>query len=118
MEFKIINLNVWLGGKLMPQILDFLKQENANILNLQEVRRENSKNIPQIETLLREQLDYSYSFFAPAFFDTVENCDSGNLILSKFPIIKSETIFIYGAYSKHIHGQNPEYFPSIPRNLS
>lgn len=114
MEFKIINLNVWLGGKLMPQILDFLEQENADILNLQEVRKGDTKN-PDIEQAIKEKLEYEYSFFTPAFFDTVENCDSGNLILSKYPIVKTDYKFLFGQYKIHEHGQDPNYFSTLPR---
>lgn len=119
MEIKIVNLNVWLGGKLMPNILDFLSKENADILNLQEVKRSKSpKRQYQTEKIIRENLElYKYSYFSPAFYDTVEESDFGNLILSKFPFISYDTTFFFGKYSNYTKGQNPKYFPIIPRNI-
>lgn len=118
MEFKIVNLNVWLGGKLMPQILDFLHKENADILNIQEARNGNNQ-LPenQTESVIKNSLGYKYSSFAPAFFDTEENSESGNLIVSKYPILKTKTTFFYGKYSEYTHGQNYKYFSTLPRNV-
>lgn len=118
MEIKVINLNVWLGGKLMPNILNFLSKENADILSLQEVRKSKDLNYQyQTEKIIKDKLNYKYSSFAPAFFDTTENSESGNLILSKYPIIQSDFVFLFGNYSDYIHGQNPKYFPIVPRNI-
>ena len=118
MEIKLINLNVWLGGKLMPQILEFLSAEKADIINLQEVRESKDPNYQyQTEKIIKDNLDYKYSSFAPAFFDTVENSESGNLILSKYPIIQSDSVFFFGNYSDYTHGQNPKYLPTVPRNI-
>lgn len=118
MQFKVINLNVWLGGKLMPDILDFLYSENADILNIQEARKGNDlQSFNQTELIIKKKIGYKYSYFSPAFFDTEENGDSGNLIISKYPIVKTNTTFFYGDYHRYTYGQNPKYFPTLPRNI-
>lgn len=119
MKIKFINLNVWLGGELMPNILGFLSKENADIVNLQEAYKSIKYDSPppdRTEGALRK-LNYKYSYFSPAFFDKQRNADTGNLILSKYPIIEVDTKFLYGNYTNYEHGQDSKYFATLPRTI-
>lgn len=105
MTLKLISLNVWLGGKLMDQMLEFLKQENADIVVLQEVYNGHDKvREPRFRTMeiLRQELQYPYDAFHAKFFDVYEgiNTDQGNAVLSKFPIKSSRPIFFNQLYGE------------------
>lgn len=105
MKIKVVTINIWQGGELMDGLLVFLKSQDVDILILQEVY--NGKNslwdqrFRSME-VLREELRYQYDAFFPAFFDTnkIGNVDSGNAILSKFPIVATKSIFFGVPYKQ------------------
>lgn len=121
MIFKFTNLNIWLGGKLLDSVLDFLSKENADILTLQEVFNGSGNELPKNERtieILKNELNYKYSFFSKCFMDeaTQGKVDRGNAILSHFPIIKTADVFYdrpYGTYSEN----RPQEFPFFPRTI-
>ena len=53
MVFKFVNLNIWIGGKLLDSALDFLSKENADILTLQEVFNGSGNELPKMKEQLR-----------------------------------------------------------------
>lgn len=120
MKLKILCVNLWQGGNLMDEILDFLKHEDADIVLMQEVydghdlaweRKFRSMDV------LREALGYSYEHFAPAFLERTEfgKVEQGNAVLSKFPILDREIYFYDQPYGER--EDKPEYFETTPRNL-
>ncbi len=121
MVFKFINLNIWIGGKLLDSALDFLSKETADILTLQEAcngsRNELPKNERTIE-ILKNKLNYKYSSFSKCFMDeaTQGKVDRGNAILSRFPIINTNDVFYdrpYGIYSEN----RPQDFSILPKTI-
>lgn len=121
MVFKFVNLNIWIGGRLLDSALDFLSKENADILTLQEVFNGSGNELPKNERtieILKNRLNYKYSFFSKCFMDeaTQGKVDRGNAILSRFPIVKTNDIFYdrpYGVYSEN----RPQDFPIFPRTV-
>jgi endonuclease/exonuclease/phosphatase family metal-dependent hydrolase len=122
MTVKVVCLNLWLGGRLMDGIIDFLRQQDADILLLQEVFASDDPKAPanyrSLETIT-EQLPFRYSDFAPALVDNMPEGKvlSGNAVLSKFPIIDKDVIFFRESFSERPHPEDPQYMPSSPRNL-
>jgi endonuclease/exonuclease/phosphatase family metal-dependent hydrolase len=121
MELKIVCLNLWQGGILMPGIVTFLKNQNADILLLQEVYAATDPELPeQYRSLqvLGQELHYPHSDFAPAMMDIVPEgkVESGNAILSKFPIIESSSTFFDEQYRER-NAHDPNEFSTTPRNL-
>lgn len=91
MRLKIVSLNVWIGGILFEPMLDFLNDQQADIILLQEVFNGQDKNLkPQYRTYneLQTNLDIQYSHFAPAFLEDVDGQEivQGNAIFSRFPL--------------------------------
>lgn len=93
---KLIQANIW-GGRLDKQINSFFSSENPDIVCLQEVN-----DVPGGETgffttydELRKNTKIPYGFFSPVYsFNFMRRSGSfGNAILSKLPLIKTETIF-------------------------
>jgi endonuclease/exonuclease/phosphatase family metal-dependent hydrolase len=86
--------------------LEFLKKENADIINLQEVSggmgTTNTDYFDVYESL-QQILKYKYSFYSP----TIEGkfakhfVSEGQLILSKYPIIYKTAIYMHGKPDFH-----------------
>jgi endonuclease/exonuclease/phosphatase family metal-dependent hydrolase len=121
MKLKFINLNLWLGGEIFEPMLNFLQQEKADILALQEVHNGQNKDLPQqlrSFSVLKELLGYEYGFFTPTFLkDYLEQTtEQGNAILSRFPINTTEALFYNGQGGIFIEGEVEKY-PEMPRAL-
>lgn len=104
----------------MEEILAFLKRENADVVLMQEVydgHDEAWERKFRSMDVLREELRYPYGHFAPAFLERTDfgKVEQGNAILSKFPILESETTSYDQPYSER--EDKPEYYESTPRNL-
>lgn len=81
MKVKIVSWNIWLGRHL-SEILTYLRDENAEIVGLQELDVAGD----QVGQIARE-LGYQYVFF-PASEETADT-GKGNAVLSTFPIAAS-----------------------------
>jgi endonuclease/exonuclease/phosphatase family metal-dependent hydrolase len=97
---KLIQLNIW-GGDLIWSALRFLKKEDADILNLQEVTagmKEADSFYFHTYEKLQEALKYEYSFYSPTIESRFENrtVSSGQLILSKYPIKYRRAVYTKG----------------------
>lgn len=124
MRIKFISLNLWIGGILMSEILDFLEREDADIVVLQEVLASEDAKLPShyrsLETI-QQRLHYPYQDFAPAIYDKFlwGSVLNGNAVLSKFPISSRNVTF----FDNELDMDNPrdpfdsKYFPTTPRNL-
>lgn len=124
MNIKFVTLNLWHGGILFDEVVRFLKQQDADIVALQEVFNTDDQKLPvhfrSIESL-RAQLDYPYYDFAPAVLDKwlYGNILNGNAVLSRFPIKERQVTF----FDHELDMDNPRdpsdarWFPVTPRNL-
>jgi endonuclease/exonuclease/phosphatase family metal-dependent hydrolase len=98
MVIKYINLNIWMG-EVFENTLKFLKEQNADIVVLQEVmHHENSEEFSikhQTKVILERELGLRYSEYFPLVLDKRFNPPAlfGNLILSRFPIENSKKVF-------------------------
>jgi endonuclease/exonuclease/phosphatase family metal-dependent hydrolase len=97
-RMKLIQLNAW-GGRLDRQITNFTRQEQPDILCLQEATSypvEESGYFASIENI-QASGELSYAALAPAFSFQYQRSTArfGNCILSKQPIQKSEIIFTH-----------------------
>lgn len=137
-KLKVVSLNLWIGGLLFDGILEFLKEENPDIVLLQEVY--NGQN-PALKSqfrsfsVLQEKLGFKHSHFAPTFLETIgdfaveavhtddeptalgfkQKIEQGNAIFSKFPIEAKETKFYDFPFGDRI--DKFEYYSVTPRNL-
>lgn len=117
---KIINLNVWIGGKLFDSMLDFLSNEQADIVLLQEVYNSSDSSLDRqyrTFTVLKENLGYEFGAFAPAFLEEMgeHTFDQGNAILSHFPLTELPTTWYDVPYGTRI--DDWEHFHVTPRCL-
>lgn len=121
MKIKFITLNLWQGGNLLPQILEYVRGEDPDIIALQEVydgiHVGLSDKYRTVEVFKQTKI-FPYVFYSPAFLDTKPegNISQGNAIFSKYPIIFGKTIFYDVPYGKRYENRTDEY-PFNPRNL-
>lgn len=98
---KVLQLNIW-GGRLMNQIIDLIKNENPDIVCLQEVYNVTGEDIAvvgAVQDILNALPGYTY-YFSPVYTMQLmhRKAGFGNCILSKVPIEKSETYFTNGEH--------------------
>jgi endonuclease/exonuclease/phosphatase family metal-dependent hydrolase len=122
MKIKIISLNIWHGGRLWDNALEFLKAEDPDILLLQEVFNDhNVAREPRFRTMdeFTRLFQFTDSDFAPTLLYVEEfgKVEQGNAILSKFPITnRYEPLFFNESYNDNYVDIYPNYETS-PRNL-
>lgn len=98
---KIIQLNVW-QGKVGPPIARFLKQEDPDLVCMQEVNDIKGTTCGAFSTLgeIKEQAGFAYADMAATYTYKYMNrtCVYGNAILSKHPLIQDRVVFATGTY--------------------
>lgn len=98
---KLIQLNVW-GGRLGDHLNDFLRAEKPDILCLQEaIDLEKGRGaLFSSVSEIRDIIGADYHYMSPAFsFNYMHRkAHFGNCVISKLPIVKSETMFTERQY--------------------
>ena len=114
MQLKFITLNLWHGGELFDKILEFLHKERPDILVSQEVYDGQDKNLERnfrAYSVLKKELDFKYSSFAPTLID---NRKEGNIVNGDdflFVIAVPIPVFI------HSKGAPPEWGTRLAKFL-
>jgi endonuclease/exonuclease/phosphatase family metal-dependent hydrolase len=122
MKIKFVTLNMWLGGILFDNIIAFLKDQDADIVVLQEVFNGEDKSLAaqyRSMQVLKEQLGYPYDDFVADYRDfdyTDGKAQRGNAILSKFLITSGDAVFFDEPYTEEYRNIRVN-FPNCPRNL-
>lgn len=120
MKVKLLCLNVWIGGVLFPEMVEFLQSQQADILLLQEVfNGEDETLAPQYRTYteLLKQLAMPHGVFAPAFTEIVDGKEivQGNAVLSRFPLEEISTVYYDVPFG--VRQNERSAFHLSPRNL-
>lgn len=109
---KLIQVNVW-GGRMKPQILEFVEKYNPDILCLQEVIDLEGEGEGIFASLndIKLSMGAEYSFMSPVFTINHTNRKDhfGNAILSKYPIVKKETTFTGKEYKDNFNFIDHDY---------
>ncbi|MFI5270827.1 MAG: endonuclease/exonuclease/phosphatase family protein [Candidatus Saccharimonadales bacterium] len=122
MKLKIITLNVWHGGRLWDETIEFLKHEDPDILLMQEVFNHHDPSLePRFRTMdeFNKIFEFVDSDFAPScmFVEDFGKVESGLAIFTKLPIVKRyEPIFFNEPFNdNYVDDENGP--PTAPRNL-
>lgn len=121
MQIKFLTLNIEHGGKLMDNILSFIRRENPDILFMQEVFNGVDfgleKRFRTVEVFKEELGDnLPYSDFKAHSFDPDINAEMGNAIFSKFEITDTNNYFFDVDYQQvHFSGKHNPL--EVPRTL-
>lgn len=105
----------------MDSLLEFLKQEKPDIITSQETFDEHDESLPPfLRTInqIKEATGLEYHFFDPAFKNLIKGFSAmkGNAIFSKFPIIKTSSLFLCGTSGEYAEGDFSSY-PILQRKL-
>lgn len=107
---KLLQLNAW-GGRLMDEISSLAQEVTPDIVCLQEVI---STDLPMVFGTLEDfqsTLKYPHVHFSPTFHFEVmgEDAEFGNVILSNFPIVDSDTTFFSQEYARNFRFKTHDY---------
>lgn len=122
MRIKVVTLNIWHGGRLWDNAVEFIKQADPDILLLQEVFNEHNPTLEKRFRTMDESANLSQftdSDFAPTmlFVERFGKVEQGNAIFSKYPVTKRyEPLFFNEPFNDDYHDVPGEYEHS-PRNL-
>lgn len=122
MRIKIISLNLYEGGLLFDSVIDFLNQEQPDILALQEVNNGLDPILPdrlRSIQVLSKALPNFYHFFSPEILLRYPEgkIDIGNAIFSRFPITNQETFFLNAPYGEYDPVPIGGDFSKHPKNM-
>lgn len=109
MRLKILQVNVWWGGKLWDNLIEFIKKENPEIIFAQEVYESTIKGFGQ--------LGYEHVAFGKEMIDVREGGRylTGNAIFSKFPILDYQTASYVREFGEFKEGIDD--VAKAPRNI-
>lgn len=98
MKVKLVTLNLWLGGMYFENVLDFLKREKPDILNLQEVYdAKDNKLHKRFRTIEEFKIEFEkelpHYIFDEELMDTRNKAPWGNAVFSRFPIVEKDVNF-------------------------
>lgn len=116
MKLKFLSLNIWNGGRLIDNVIAFLREEDADIVVLQEVYNGTDPSLDRqcrSMQILGEALGYGYQEYVPFYrdFDIADGkAECGTAILSKFPIKSSNHVFFDGEYTETYTNAEGEYW--------
>lgn len=107
-----MQLNVW-GGRLERQLLNLLKQEDADIICLQEAISLQGGHATSffitVEELAKElEMHLSYAPVLGFSFSS-HQAEFGNAILSKAPFTSEHTVFTRNQYTKDFNFETSDY---------
>jgi len=121
MKLKTVSLNLWNGGRLMESALDFLRDQDADVVFLQEVYDGTDPGLePRFRSMqvLADELRYPHVEFAPAMLDKLPQGDiaAGSAILSKYALQAADLIFFNEPFHE-LTSTDPRTFSTMPRIL-
>lgn len=124
MRFKFVTLNVQHGGKLMDNIIEFIKEEKPDILFLQEAQESNDLTDTRrfnTNQELQKQLLFPYYLFAPHYEVVVKGIRvlHGNAILSNYPLRMLGQIYFDSFFERVDHSAMDEAgdYSKLPHSM-
>ncbi len=123
MHIKFLQINVWWGGWLWQNLVDFIKKEDPDIITVQEAYHAKDPDLaPNFRTIseFKKIFNYPYLDFVPEFLDIREGrqIEMGNAIFSKFPITSTDSKYFVGQYQEWGKDQDEAMgSDKIPRRL-
>jgi len=119
-KFKFLSLNLW-HGRFIERCAEFLAEQDADIVILQEVHNGTGPELPShLRSLevLQQKLNYPFYDHAAAvlFNDPQGKVSSGNAVLSKFKITRRDHQFMQEGFNDD-YRDSPQFWPVYPRVL-
>lgn len=105
-KLRVLSLNIEHGGVLMDALVPFLRQQNADVMLLQEVHSSTDHALePRLRTIqhFSDVLDYDFSSFMPQYrdYDTTNGRSyNGVAVFSRFPIVETKAVYFDYPYTE------------------
>ncbi len=102
MVLKIVSINVNHGGEQIYELEQFIREENPDIIFIQEAYNSlNEAKEKRLQTvrLFSEWIGTDYNAFQAAYHDGDVAVDRGSAIISRFPVIESGGIVFNSPYT-------------------
>jgi endonuclease/exonuclease/phosphatase family metal-dependent hydrolase len=120
MRIKFLSLNLW-DGKLIEKCIPFLKEQDADIVILQEVPYGVDDQLPgrlrSLKLILKELQYPFYDYAVGMIYNHPEaRVPTGNAILSKYKITDSSYSFFHEKFDPDYHDTH-DNFPKYPHIL-
>lgn len=125
MKIKILSVNTFMGGIVWQPLYDFLLEQKADIMLLQEVY---DGEKPEFDKRFRSKQIFAEAF--PEFDNDFMACigdlrekeglvDNGNQILSRWPIVDRSSIFFDLPYAQYDHDNTNDYtqWPAVAQSV-
>lgn len=115
MQIKVLSLNVWMGGFIWPEVLNFVRDQAADIIVLQEVYAGIN---PGFEPRFQSQQLFEAAFpgYDSDFFALIGDqraveglVDNGNQVLSRWPILEKNSVFFDMPYAVVDHDNTTDF---------
>lgn len=121
MQVKVVSLNIWDGGRLFDEMIDFCRQQAADIYLFQEVFHNEDHTAERRFRAYQEiqlALELEHALFAPTYIEVEGEHKhlQGNAVMSRFPLNPVSVQFYDEPFQEVISKYRP-MFPFIPRNL-
>lgn len=115
MKCKIITLNIEHGGKLLDEAVQFINEQDPDVLFLQEAQETDqvtTKLHYKTITEMARRTHLQYHVFSPfcEFVFGEVRIFHGNAVFSKFPLTFRETVYFIGSY------ETADFFGAQERN--
>jgi endonuclease/exonuclease/phosphatase family metal-dependent hydrolase len=106
---KIVSLNLWNGGRLFDEAVQFLQAEAADLYFIQEAYNGHDGALEsRFRTVdaFAKLFPSHHLYFAPVYMDTRSkegNIEDGQLLMSRWPLVDQKNVFVdvpYGEYDQ------------------
>lgn len=101
MKIKFLTLNLWHGGLIWDNLINYIREENPDVAVFQEVYNGGNKSLEnrfQTMNLFRKEFpEFLYCAFEPNVIDSVTKSPWGNAVFSKFPIAQQNSYLFNGS---------------------
>ncbi len=113
MKIKFLTINIWFGGKVWDNLIEYIRHENPDILAIQEVYDGHDEILePRFRTMDEFRKEFrntlKYDTFGATVHDIGVDFPWGNAIFSKFPISNSHIIFFDLPFSHYDFQKDPD----------
>ncbi len=105
---KIVQCNIWMG-KIEGALERFFKNTDADVICMQEVINSNDTTLHvsrlwfDTSRILRANPEFKYYQYFPNWSSDIADgsFQMGNFVISKVPIVSTDSVFINGQYTEH-----------------
>jgi endonuclease/exonuclease/phosphatase family metal-dependent hydrolase len=122
MLLKFMSLNIWDGGHFLDEVIDYIREQDPDLLFLQEVYGGTGQGLPRyLRTMeeLKQALSYPYADFSADFLHgrlDGHKVKHGSAAFSKFAIKERRTSFYVHKF-RAMDGDDPSVWANLPRSL-